>query len=407
MKKGSLSYEAIQSMLLEKMQERGCSTVSVTLCRYVSNSIFRMMKDRGYKEYCKEGASKALNAYLNQNGANQYYSNLKTTIHRMDDLLDGTWKERHGPGRRQFSLTRDQADVIEDYCSFCESAGRKPGTIAIKKYATSWFLYEMTGIGCSSIDCMTRDMVARACIKVTDHNLWGEIRVFLKYLSEKGILLADYSTAVPHYRKPYVIPSVYSEEEVLQIENSIDRESATGKRDYAMLLLASRMGLRSGDIVNLRIQDIDFDSGTIDFIQQKTNTSQHLLLLEDVRKAIQDYIASRPVSTESRIFLTACAPYGPISTGSIRYAMRKHISKARISTAGRKKGPHSLRSSMASSMVNDSVSYETVRRILGHSSENAIKHYARIDIERLRPYCLIPPPPTGLFRDFLGLRKEG
>ena len=141
MKKGSLSYEAIQSMLLEKMQERGCSTVSVTLCRYVSNSIFRMMKDRGYKEYCKEGASKALNAYLNQNGANQYYSSLKTTIHRMDDLLDGTWKERHGPGRRQFSLTRNQADVIEDYCSFCESAGRKPGTIAIKKYATSWFLY--------------------------------------------------------------------------------------------------------------------------------------------------------------------------------------------------------------------------------------------------------------------------
>ena len=59
------------------------------------------------------------------------------------------------------------------------------------------------------------------------------------------------------------------------------------------------------------------------------------------------------------------------------------------------------------STVNNSVPYETVRRILGHSSENAIKHYARIDIERLRPYCLIPPPPTGPFRDFLGLRKEG
>ena len=194
---------------------------------------------------------------------------------------------------------------------------------------------------------------------------------------------------------------------MLQIENSIDRGSATGKRDYAMLLLASRMGLRSGDIVNLRIQDIDFNSGTLDFIQQKTNTRLHLPLLEDVRKAIQDYIASRPVSIESKIFLTVCAPYGPISTGSIRYAMRKYILKAGISTAGRKMGPHSLRSSMASSMVNDSVSYETVRRILGHSSDNAIKHYARIDIERLRPYCLIPPAPTGSFREFLGMRKEG
>ncbi len=124
-------------MLLEKMQERGCSKVSVTLCRYVSNSIFKMMKGLGYQEYCKEGSSKVLKEYMNRNGANQYYSNLKTTIHRMDDLLDGTWKERHGPGRRQFSLTRDHEAAIEDYCSFYESAGRKPGTIAIKKYLIS------------------------------------------------------------------------------------------------------------------------------------------------------------------------------------------------------------------------------------------------------------------------------
>lgn len=407
MRGDSLSYETIQSMLLEKMQDSGYSTCSVTLSRYVSNSIFRRMKDLGYQEYCKEGASKVLKAYLDLNGSNQYYSNLKTTISQMDDLFDGTWKKRHGPGRRQFLLTRDLVDAIEDYCSFCESAGRKPGTVKIKKYATSWFLFELSGLGCSGFDGMTPDLVARACIKVTDHNLWGEVRAFLKYLSKKGLLLADYSTAVPHYRKPYVIPSVYSEEEVLQIENSIDRLSVAGKRDYAMLLLASRMGLRSGDIVNLRLQDVDFDNGILDIIQQKTGTRLRLPLLEDVHKAVRDYIASRPASTESRIFLTAYAPYGPISTGSMRYAMRKYISKAGISTAGRKMGPHSLRSSMASSMVNDSVPYETVRRILGHSSDNAIKHYARIDIERLRPYCLDPPAPTGRFRKFLGLREEG
>ena len=90
----------------------------------------------------------------------------------------------------------------------------------------------------------------------------------------------------------------------------------------------------------------------------------------------------------------------------MRYAVRKYISQAGIVTTGRKKGPHSLRSSMASSMVNDSVPYETVRRILGHSSDNAIKHYARIDIEQLRPYCLAPPQPTGSFRIFLGIKME-
>lgn len=90
MKGNSLSNEAIQSMFLEKMQERSCSTISVMSCRYVSNSIFRMMKDLGYQKYCKEGTSEILETYLDRNGENQYYSNLKTTILQMVDLLGGT-----------------------------------------------------------------------------------------------------------------------------------------------------------------------------------------------------------------------------------------------------------------------------------------------------------------------------
>lgn len=407
MKRDSLSYEAIQSMLLEKRRSMRCSAVSVTSSRYVSNSIFKMMKAFGFQEYCEEGSALVLREYLKQNGPNQYYSTLKTTVRQMNDLLDGNWKDRHGSRRREFTLKNYQTAAIESYCAFCESAGRKPGTVAIKKYALSWFLYELSELGCPGMDGVSPELVAKACIRVTNHNLWGEIRVFLRYLSNEGLLPADYSTIVPHYRKPYVIPSVYSEEEVLRIENSVDRSTAAGKRDYAMLLLASRMGLRSGDIVNLRMEDIDIDTGTLDIIQQKTGVRLCLPLIEDVCNALLDYIASRPVSTENRIFLASCAPYGPVTTGSMRYAVKKYISQAGIAIAGRKTGPHSLRSSMASSMVNDSVPYETVRRILGHSSDNAIKHYARIDIEKLRPYCLIPPQPSGLFRGFLGFKTEG
>ena len=124
-------------------------------------------------------------------------------------------------------------------------------------------------------------------------------------------------------------------------------------------------------------------------------------MIEAVSAAIDDYLTMRPSSTAREIFINIYAPYNPISTGTIRNLLKKYISAANIDVGNRKKGPHALRSSLASSMVNDDVSYETVRKILGHSSNNAIKHYARIDVEKLRQYCLEPPQISGNFKAFL------
>ncbi len=79
--------------------------------------------------------------------------------------------------------------------------------------------------------------------------------MFLRYLVEFEGVKSDYSTIIPHYTKPYVIPSVYSVEEIRAIEETIDTGTIIGKRDYAMILLASRMGMRSGDIARLRIEE--------------------------------------------------------------------------------------------------------------------------------------------------------
>ena len=113
------------------------------------------------------------------------------------------------------------------------------------------------------------------------------------------------------------------------------------------------------------------------------------------------YLMVRPQSTAEEIFINVYAPYNPITTSTIRNALRKYILLANIDTGNRRKGPHALRSSLASSMVNDNASYEIVRKVLGHSSNNAIKHYARIDIEKLRVYSLEPPAVSGGFKAFL------
>ena len=315
-------------------------------------------------------------------------------------MINGKWEDVHSDKGKHFSLSDEFIDIVNKYCSSETDKGLASGTIRYKRYAISWFFHELGMLQCFSLAQLSPKLIVMTCTRITDHNLWSEIRLFLKYLVIEEKLEKDYSTLIPHYHKPYVIPSVYSINEIKRIEKAIDTSTIQGKRDYAIILLASRMGLRSGDIVKLKIEDIK-GKDELNIIQQKTGKILHLPLIDEVSSAIIDYLAVRPSSVAKEIFLSVCAPYNPISTGAIRNSLKKYIADAGIDVGNRKKGPHSLRSSLASSMVNDDISYETVRKVLGHSSNNAIKHYARIDVEKLRQYCLEPPKVSGNFKAFL------
>lgn len=105
------------------------------------------------------------------------------------------------------------------------------------------------------------------------------------------------------------------------------------------------------------------------------------------------------------VFHGMSAPYDPITTSIIRHAVADSFTAAGICTTGKKHGPHSFRSSLASSMVNDNASYETVRKILGHTDPHVIKHYAKTDVEKLRLCAIAPPAPSGSFADYLSGKK--
>lgn len=394
------SFDALENELLERLKARGCSSITVTGYRYLCNSIISWLKENGLESYTKESGNTFLQDYLSKHGNNQYYSNLRTVVYRLNDLVDGKWKDVHSDKGKHFILSDEFIDVVNKYCSHGTAKGLAGGTIKYKRYAISWFFHEIGMRHCFSLTQISPQLIVQACTQITDHNLWGEVRLFLRYLALEEKLDTDYSTLVPHYSKPYVIPSVYTIDEVKRIENSVDTTTVQGKRDYAIILLASRMGLRSGDIVRLKIEDIK-GKDEINIIQQKTGNALHLPIIEEVSEAIEDYLSVRPLSVAKEIFINVYAPYNPISTGTIRNLLRKYIDTADIDVGNRRKGPHALRSSLASSMVNNDISYETVRKVLGHSSNNAIKHYARIDVEKLRQYCLEPPKVSGNFKTFL------
>lgn len=160
--------------------------------------------------------------------------------------------------------------------------------------------------------------------------------------------------------------------------------------------------MRAGDIASLKLDSLDFKNQRICFIQNKTGSVSELYMVPEIKTALMDYLSTdRPASTSDYVFLKSCAPYSEISYSVVSFAVKKHMIRSGINIASKKHGPHSLRASLASSMVNDGISYETVRKVLGHDSPNAIRHYARLDIQMLRNCALACPAPSGTLHQFL------
>lgn len=288
--------------------------------------------------------------------------------------------------------------AVNKYLCYCLSKGNKPGTIKSKKGLLRDFLKD---VGKDSLEEFSYKNIVSACTKTSNKEQWAVAKEFLRFCCKESFLSSDYSTIIPKYRRPQILPTVYSNVEIRALENSIDTATINGKRNYALILLASRLGIRSGDIVALKFENLDFVHKRISFAQEKTNAPINLPMLPEIEKALNEYLQVRPQSKDNHIFLRNMAPYSAITTSAIRFALRCCFDKAGINISGKKHGFHSLRSSLATSMINDSAPYEAVRKILGHNDDDAIKHYARLDIEKLRKCALPVIEATGLFAEFL------
>ena len=292
--------------------------------------------------------------------------------------------------------------VLDDYSSFCLENGNKSSTIDLKHRNCRAFCLLLNTLGCYSPLQLSDSVVIQSCLATTSKGAWRFIREFLSYLHSTAQCNKDFSYLVPKARKKEPIPSVYSIEEIKQTEDTVDTSTRTGKRDICILLLESRLAMRSGDIVKMTFDEIDFDNNRIAFYQEKTDVPMNMPMIPEIKTALEDYIKNaRPDSEDNHIFLRVNAPFLPLTTASLRNINKKYMKMAGINLNGRRGGPHTRRSSTASSMVNDGISYEVVKKILGHTDPNAIKHYAALDKENLRK-CAIPVPPlTGKLKDLL------
>src|SRR5438876_9741019 len=142
----------------------------------------------------------------------------------------------------------------------------------------------------------------------------SDVRSFLRFLTMRGILEKDLSAELPKIRVPRdaTIPSVWDQELLVRLLGAVDRSSAKGKRDYAILLLACRLGLRAGDIRILKLDNLRWAESTIEITQAKTGAPLTQPLTSEVGEALIDYLKScRPHTTHREVFLKVNPPFEP------------------------------------------------------------------------------------------------
>jgi len=228
----------------------------------------------------------------------------------------------------------------------------------------------------------------------TVERIVSDVRSFLRFLTMRGIVEKDLSVELPKIRIPRDarIPSVWEQELVVRLLEAVDRSSPKGKRDYAIFLLACRLGMRVGDIRTLKLEQIHWEDSTMEVTQSKTGLPLRLPLTSEVGEALIDYLKSgRPQSAHREIFLKANPPFDPFAGNNLHHVVKywRLLAGIRFRTP-QKRGFHSLRHTLATRLLQNGTPLTTIAEILGHTSLESTRIYAKADVETLRSVALDP-----------------
>lgn len=217
-------------------------------------------------------------------------------------------------------------------------------------------------------------------------------RSFFRFLLQNGDLETDLAASVPVVAdwRLSSIPKYMLPQEVDRVPGSCDRQTSTGRRDYAILLLLARLGLRAGEIVALQLNDIDWRAGEI-LVRGKGLSHDRMPLPVDVGEALSSYLrVDRPNCKTRRIFVCSKAPRSGFSGPStVATIVRRSIDRAGLHPPF--KGAHVLRHSLATTMLRSGASMSEIGEVLRHRIPSTTEIYAKLDFEGLRSLAHVWP----------------
>ena len=290
--------------------------------------------------------------------------------------------------------------VLILFQTYLRESGYADATIHTHERVIRNFLNStVNAFGVTEVSTIGTEHISSFILEITGHRgkvsyELNSLRVFFHYLYLNGMHDADLTLFLPASNKLKSrehLPSVWENDDIISILSCIDRGNPTGKRDYAMILLALRLGLRGSDIKGLKLSNINWEQDTITIVQQKTKEPVALPLSAEVGFAIVDYLKNaRPISIQPYVFLALRAPYNPLPRDNhLHQILNKYIRKAGIIiSADRSHGMHSMRHTLASKLLKQRTPLPVISGILGHRDSNTTSEYLRVDIEQLRSCTL-------------------
>jgi len=210
-------------------------------------------------------------------------------------------------------------------------------------------------------------------------------RSFFRFLFQNGELQVNLALSVPSVadRRLATIPKYLSPDQVERVLGTCNRQTATGRRDYAILLMLARLGLRAGEVVSLQLDDVDWRAGEL-LVRGKGLLHDRMPLPVDVGEALTSYLRmDRPSCKTRRVFICMKAPRsGFAGPSTLTTIVRRALDRADLYPALR--GAHVLRHSLATTMLRSGASMNEIGEVLRHRNPSTTEIYAKLDFDGLR-----------------------
>ena len=290
-------------------------------------------------------------------------------------------------------LPNEWNQILDNYLNFSKNVKQNSkGTINVKEKFLKKELYYFVKNNLENLSDFSNDhirMYVNDAIndgKSTTIKKMYIFREFLVYLFMENIIRDDLSIYIPKIKQKnrIKIPTYIKQDKIEQLLDSITKNTKTEIRDYAIILIAARYGLRISDILNIKLKDINWKDHKITIIQPKTGNLNSFPLTKEVGWAIIDYIKnSRPKCENEYLFVKSKYPFDKMEQF---YRFNSYFDKIYTTTNNfNKKGIHNLRHSLAKNMLDNGIPISTIASTLGHKDLNTTsKTYLKIDIQNLK-----------------------
>lgn len=389
----TMTVRELAAALDGQMREFGYAESSLKTYRGICAKIVRYFEERDVERFDVNLGQKFIVEYGGDRyGTNGELKNYCRAVHMLSDLQQYGMVFKQTPGAKK-EFSPGFRPLFDEFVQYNRNRGIAEDSIRHLRGVLSRFgdyllnrgVHVFREVECQHLNAYVETLAGYGRNTVSFHISY--LNRLMKYALQQGYHTQDLSAVMPcvKYGQSKRLPAVFTEDEIKRILENVNTDSPVGKRNYAIILLLARLGIRISDILNLQFDSIDWERKRIFVQQQKTGTQLELPLLEDVGWAIIDYLQNaRPKTSCPNIFVCHNPPFDRIHSWLAKDISRA-VQKAGIRLPrGKTAGTHIFRHSLATNLLNQGVGIDEIAQTLGHTSEESTEAYISLSMDTLR-----------------------